>query len=122
MRGTKRHTCHAAMVPLNGGPRRRAVAGFTLRAELQTVSIVLAARPVTVQTLRRRALVRALEMARLARHIAVAPVKWKRRPIVESAAGRIELGDGWRRTQQDDCRGNRDNAERLLRTFLCHGR
>jgi hypothetical protein len=50
-------------------------------------------------------------MTRFTRDVAVATVQVKRRLIVEGAACRVELGDRRRRTQEDDCRGNRDNAE-----------
>jgi len=111
MRRPECHACHPTVVPLNGRPRRRAVARLTLRPELQPVAIVLTTRPVTVEAPGRRALVRALEMARLARDVAVSTVQMKRRLIVKGAAGRIELGGSRSRTHQDHCRGNRDNAE-----------
>jgi len=66
---------------------------------------------VTVEALCRRALVGALEMARFTRDVAVATVQVKRRLIVKGTACRVELGGGRRRTQEDDCRGNRDNTE-----------
>jgi len=111
MRRTECHACHPAVVPLNRRPGRRAVAGLTLHPELQPVTIVLTTRPVTVEALGRRALVCALEMARFARDVTVATVQMKRRLIVESAAGRVELRRGRRRTQEDNCRSNRDYAE-----------
>jgi len=111
MRRTQCHAGHPAVIPLDGRPRRRAVAGLTLRPKLQPVTIVLTTRPVTVEAPRRCALVRALEMARFARDVTVATVQMKRRLIVESAAGRVELRRGRRRTQEDNCRSNRDYAE-----------
>jgi hypothetical protein len=50
-------------------------------------------------------------MARFTRDVAVATVQVKRRLIVKGTACRVELGGGRRRTQEDDCRGNRDNTE-----------
>jgi len=50
-------------------------------------------------------------MARFARDVTVATFQMKRRLIVESAAGRVELRRGRRRTQEDNCRSNRDYAE-----------
>ena len=111
MRGTELHARHGAMVPLDGRPPRCAVAGFTLRTELQPIAVVLPARPVAIETLRRRPLVRALQMARFARDVTVATVQVKRRLVVKGAACRVELRGGRRRTQQDNCRGNRDDAE-----------
>jgi len=111
MRRTECHACHPAVVPLNRRPGRRAVAGLTLHPELQPVTIVLTTRPVTVEALGRCALVCALEMARFARDVTVATIQMERRLIVKGAACRIELGGSRRRAQQDNCRGNRDDAE-----------
>ena len=87
------------------------MARFTLRAELQPVAIVLPARPVTVETLRGRALVDTLQVARFARHVPVPTVQWKRRLVVKGTACRIELREGRHRTQQHDRRGNEHDAQ-----------
>src|SRR5678810_1358794 len=101
MRRTECHACHPAVVPLNGRPRRRAVTGLTLGPELQAVTIVLTTRPVTVEAPGRRALVRALEMARFACDVTVATVQVKRRLVVKGAACRVELRVSRRRTEHD---------------------
>jgi hypothetical protein len=50
-------------------------------------------------------------MTRFTRDVAVATVQVKRRLIVEGAACRVELGGGRNRAQEDNCRGNRHDAE-----------
>src|SRR6185295_1100682 len=55
VRNAERHAGHRAVFPLRGSPARGPVTLLALRAELEAIAIVLAARPVTVEAARGRA-------------------------------------------------------------------
>ncbi len=113
VRGAQWQSGHGGMVPSHLGPRRSAVALLALRAELQTIAIVLTTYPVTVKALGGCALVDALLMARRARHVAMTAIEREHRLVVKGAVWRFKLRlDRWRPAERED----RHHEERAPRT------
>jgi hypothetical protein len=100
MRPVERHAGVGGMIEPHRRPRDRPMALLALRAELQLVAVVLPALPVTVEAPRRRALEHVVDVARLARHVAVPALEGKAGLVVKLTVRGLELGLGRRGERQ----------------------
>jgi hypothetical protein len=95
---------------------------LALGAELESIPIVLATDPVTIEALGWCSLIRALLLvARCAADVAMTPVERKRRFIVERAARGFELRRRRGRPAQRSRRDHKDHAPDTPARQAAHG-
>ena len=108
----ERDTGLRAVIPPDGGPRRRAMALLALRAEARLVAVVFAANPVAVEARLRRSRVLPVQVARFARDGLVLAVEAEARRVVKRAVRRLELRGRVRRREQHHERRRGEPSER----------
>jgi hypothetical protein len=113
----ERHTRLRRVVPLYGRPRRRPMALLALGAKACLESIVLPANPVTVVTGVWRALVLAVQVARLASQGLMLAIKPERGRVVERAVRGVELSSRRAREERNGAEGDDEDEHVSL-----HGR